>query len=158
MIEFFRSFAQRHGLTLWAPRRERRLTAEMEVALMKSPGAGGAGPCVLAYGRTTDLSAGGVGVVIDSLSGLHSYRAVGDAPEVLRITGEKCALMMEVEPRSYNKLEGTPCRFAVGLRITNMSGGVREEYTSHLKALELKGRKIGGPLLTQHAPSLPLAG
>ena len=157
MIEFIRKFALKHGLTLWELRRERRIAAEMEIELMTSPGVAGGGSRLLAVGRTTDLSAGGVGVVIDSISDLHSYLALGAAPVALRIALENRILMMEVEPRLYDRLEGTPCRFAVGLMITKMSDEVGEEYAALLKTLERKGKKIGSVLLTQRAPSLPIA-
>jgi hypothetical protein len=101
-------------------------------------------PHVLAYGRTTDLSANGAGVVVNSIVKVHSYLAVGASPVMLRITLKHRAILMEVEPRRYDRLdgEGAALRYAVGLRITKISDDDRAEYVALLKTFERKGSEL----------------
>jgi hypothetical protein len=159
MSEVVRKLAQHVRFSLWVLRRERRFPVEAEAALMASHGVkDGSPPNVLAYGRTTDLSAHGAGLVINSISKVHSYLAIGAGPVTLRVTLKHRAVLMEVEPKRYDRLDGEEhaFRFAVGLRITKISDEDEADYLAFLKTFERKGSEARDGAAHRPVSSLPL--
>jgi hypothetical protein len=141
MSELARKFVRAACSSLGRFHRQPRYAVSVEAALSPAQTPAKACKTAASSGHTNDLSASGIGLVVDTIHDGRRYHAVGEGPFRLTLYIDPRPVSMLVDVRRYERLEAPgQGGFLLGLQIGSMCEADRAAYGDFLE----RCRQAGG--------------